>query len=116
MSDIVLPGQPIPLPRGPVPRSGSGTYTRDAQLRASIVGIAKMDGSVGLSVLLPLVIGNLTMIVFFHGGPIIDDYDFSCTVSPSYVQLGSARIDYSTVSASGYALDKCSGWRTTPSR
>jgi exosome complex RNA-binding protein Rrp4 len=64
-SGIVLPGQPIPLPRGPVPQSGLGTYTRDAQLRASVVGIPRMDGSVGFPVLLPLVIGNLTVIVFF---------------------------------------------------
>jgi exosome complex RNA-binding protein Rrp4 len=67
MPDIVLPGQPIPLPRGPVPQSGSGTYTKDAQLRASVVGIPRMDGSVGLCILLPYGIGNLTMIVFFHG-------------------------------------------------
>lgn len=46
MPDIVLPGQPIPLPRGPIPRSGSGIYIRDAQLRASLVGVPRMDGAV----------------------------------------------------------------------
>jgi exosome complex component CSL4 len=51
-SNIVLPGQPIPLPRGPIPQVGAGIYTRDAQMRASVVGVPKMDGSVGLYVLL----------------------------------------------------------------
>jgi exosome complex component CSL4 len=53
-SNIVLPGQPIPLPRGPVPQSGAGIYSRDAQIRASVVGVPRMDGSVGLCVLLSL--------------------------------------------------------------
>lgn len=51
MPDIVLPGQPIPLPRGPIPQCGSGVYTRDAQVRASVVGVPGMYGSVGLCVL-----------------------------------------------------------------
>jgi hypothetical protein len=52
VNDILLPGQPIPHPRGPVPQPGSGVYTRDAQLRASVVGVPRMDGSVGSCVLL----------------------------------------------------------------
>lgn len=46
-SDIVLPGQPITLPRGPLPLLGSGTYTRDGQVRASLVGVPSITGSVG---------------------------------------------------------------------
>lgn len=46
MSDTVLPGQPIPLPRGPVPQLGRGTYVRDAQVRASLVGAPGYQGSV----------------------------------------------------------------------
>ncbi|KAH9837087.1 uncharacterized protein C8Q71DRAFT_756760 [Rhodofomes roseus] len=44
-SDLVLPGQPIPLPRGPVPQLGSGIYSRDGNIRASLVGIPGYEGS-----------------------------------------------------------------------
>lgn len=47
-SDLTLPGQPIPLPRGPVPQLGSGIYSRDGQVRASLVGVPRYEGSVGL--------------------------------------------------------------------
>lgn len=45
--DTVLPGQPIPVQRGPAPQLGTGVYTRDGQLRASIVGVPQYQGSVG---------------------------------------------------------------------
>ncbi len=48
MSDCVLPGQPIPLPKGPVPRLGRGIYTKDGQVRAGLIGSPHYDGSVGL--------------------------------------------------------------------
>ncbi|EIW64425.1 exosome non-catalytic core subunit CSL4 [Trametes versicolor FP-101664 SS1] len=44
-SDTVLPGQPIPLPRGPVPQLGGGTYIRDGTVRASLVGVPQYSGS-----------------------------------------------------------------------
>lgn len=47
-SDTVLPGQPIVIPRGPVPQLGSGTYLRDGQVRASLMGVPRHQGSVGL--------------------------------------------------------------------
>ncbi|KAJ8596992.1 hypothetical protein M405DRAFT_804619 [Rhizopogon salebrosus TDB-379] len=43
-SDILLPGQPVSLPRGPAPNLGSGLYIKDGQARASLVGIAQYDG------------------------------------------------------------------------
>ncbi|KAI9058848.1 hypothetical protein FKP32DRAFT_1231212 [Trametes sanguinea] len=43
-SDIVLPGQPIPLPRGPVPQLGGGIYSRDGTVRASLVGVPQYSG------------------------------------------------------------------------
>jgi len=46
-SDLILPGQPIPLPRGPVPQLGSGVYMRDGQPRASLVGVPRYEGPVG---------------------------------------------------------------------
>ena len=48
-SDCLLPGQPVPLPRGPLPQLGSGIYTKDGQPRASLVGIPRYDASVGFS-------------------------------------------------------------------
>ncbi|KAJ4486278.1 hypothetical protein J3R30DRAFT_3283674 [Lentinula aciculospora] len=44
-SDLVLPGQPIPLPRGPVPKIGRGIYEKDSQIRASLVGVPRFEGS-----------------------------------------------------------------------
>lgn len=46
-SDVVLPGQRIPIPRGPLPNLGAGTYIRDGQVRASIMGIPTHQGPVG---------------------------------------------------------------------
>jgi hypothetical protein len=46
-SDLCLPGQPIPIPRGPAPAIGSGIYSRDGQVRASVVGVPRYEGSVG---------------------------------------------------------------------
>ncbi|KZT75181.1 hypothetical protein DAEQUDRAFT_24424 [Daedalea quercina L-15889] len=44
-SDVVLPGQPIPLPRGPAPQRGNGIYSRDGLVRASLVGVPSYEGS-----------------------------------------------------------------------
>jgi exosome complex component CSL4 len=47
VSDILLPGQLLSLPRGPVPKLGGGLYLKDGQVRASLVGVAQYEGSVG---------------------------------------------------------------------
>lgn len=44
----MLPGQPIPLPRGPAPQLGGGTYLLDGQVRAALVGVPSYDGPVGI--------------------------------------------------------------------
>ncbi|KAG5654793.1 hypothetical protein H0H81_003801 [Sphagnurus paluster] len=44
-SEVVLPGQPILLPRGPALQLGPGTYQRQQQVRASLLGVPKNDGS-----------------------------------------------------------------------
>ncbi|ETW87328.1 hypothetical protein HETIRDRAFT_308387 [Heterobasidion irregulare TC 32-1] len=44
-SDCLLPGQPVPLPRGPLPQLGSGIYMKDGEPRASLVGIPRYDAS-----------------------------------------------------------------------
>lgn len=47
-SNMLLPGQPVFLPRGPAPNLGGGLYIKDGQVRASLVGVAQNDGPVGL--------------------------------------------------------------------
>jgi hypothetical protein len=47
-SDFLLPGQPVPLPRGPTLKLGSGIYTRNGETRASLFGTPLQQGSVGL--------------------------------------------------------------------
>ncbi|KIM85350.1 hypothetical protein PILCRDRAFT_817353 [Piloderma croceum F 1598] len=46
VSDFLLPGQPVPLPRGPIPQLGNGIYSRDGQVRASLVGVPHYEGSI----------------------------------------------------------------------
>lgn len=46
--DVVLPGQPVPVPRGPIPQIGGGIYSRDGFVRASLIGVPSYSGSVGL--------------------------------------------------------------------
>ncbi|KIJ68325.1 hypothetical protein HYDPIDRAFT_124691 [Hydnomerulius pinastri MD-312] len=43
-SETLLPGQPVPLPRGPVPNLGGGLYIKDGQVRASLVGVPRYEG------------------------------------------------------------------------
>lgn len=43
---LLLPGQPITLPKGPAAQLGAGTYVRDGKLRASLVGVPRFTGGV----------------------------------------------------------------------
>ncbi|EIW86604.1 exoribonuclease [Coniophora puteana RWD-64-598 SS2] len=43
-SDILLPGQPVFL-RGPAPSLGGGLYLSEGQVRASVVGVPRQQGS-----------------------------------------------------------------------
>ncbi|KAJ7597158.1 hypothetical protein C8J56DRAFT_817502 [Mycena floridula] len=45
MTSVLLPGQPIPI-RGPCPQLGSGVYSRDNEVKASVVGSPGYDGSI----------------------------------------------------------------------
>jgi len=40
----LVPGQPIPLPKGPTLQLGVGTYLRDGKMRASLVGFPQFTG------------------------------------------------------------------------
>jgi len=51
MSDCLVPGQPVPLPRGPTLQLGTGVYTRNGETRASLLGTPQFHGPVGLSFL-----------------------------------------------------------------
>ena len=44
--DLKLPGQPIQIPRGPAPLLSNGVYSRDGQVRASLVGVPVYQASV----------------------------------------------------------------------
>lgn len=47
LSTTVLPGQPIILPpRTPAPQLGPGTYQRDGLVRASLLGVPRINASV----------------------------------------------------------------------
>lgn len=47
MDSILLPGQPIALPpKAPAPKLGPGAYSRDNEIKASLLGLPKLDGSV----------------------------------------------------------------------
>jgi hypothetical protein len=46
--DSLVPGQPVPLPRGPSLQLGGGIYTRNGETRASVFGTPVHQGSVGL--------------------------------------------------------------------
>lgn len=49
VSETLLPGQPVPLLRGPAPTLGAGLYAKDGQVRASLVGVPQYKGPVGFS-------------------------------------------------------------------
>lgn len=44
VSETLLPGQPVPLLRGPAPTLGAGLYAKDGQVRASLVGVPQYKG------------------------------------------------------------------------
>jgi len=49
----VLPGQPVNLPpRAPVPQIGAGVYERDGQIRATVIGLPQLEGTVRSTLLL----------------------------------------------------------------
>lgn len=45
-ADLKLPGQPIQIPRGHAPQLSNGVYSRDGQVRASLVGAPVYQASV----------------------------------------------------------------------
>ena len=47
-SDSLVPGQPVPLLRGPSLQLGGGIYTRNGETRASVFGTPVHQGSVRL--------------------------------------------------------------------
>ena len=45
----LLPGQPLDI-SGPIPKLVEGLYTRDGQVRASVIGYPRSDGTVSKSI------------------------------------------------------------------
>ncbi|EGN98923.1 hypothetical protein SERLA73DRAFT_181651 [Serpula lacrymans var. lacrymans S7.3] len=44
-SQAVLPGQPVAIPLGPTLQIGGGLYSKDGQVRASLIGVPRSKGS-----------------------------------------------------------------------
>ncbi|KAG8960822.1 exosome 3'-_5 exonuclease subunit ski4 (Csl4) [Tulasnella sp. 419] len=44
LNSILIPGQPLVLPKGPTPKFGSGIYLKDGKARASLIGVPKNEG------------------------------------------------------------------------
>lgn len=99
-SDILLPGQPLNIPRGPVPLLGGGIYSRDGQFRASLVGVPSYEGSVGV----PCADSSWT-----NGSTTSPHHtdlgDISCTASPTHLKLCCSRFDHAIVTSASYAFD-----------
>ena len=101
---LVLPGQPIPLPRGPMPQLGSGVYVRDGHTRASLVGIPRYEGSVGD---VSLAAGHL------HCNIVLDAGHLSRPTSPTVHKLDRHRLGDAALATAGHACDHCRRRRTT---
>jgi hypothetical protein len=100
-SEFMLPGQPIPLLRGPVPQLGNGTYIRDGQVRASLVGVPRYEGSVCV---LPLFFSQLSRINQFLCF-VIDTGYISCTASAPDTKFCCSRICHPFIASAGYAFN-----------
>jgi exosome complex RNA-binding protein Rrp4 len=61
--DFKIPGQPISIPRGPAPQLSAGVYSRDGQIRASLVGVPSYQHAVGVLFFIPLDLNNFATIV-----------------------------------------------------
>lgn len=40
---MLLPGQSVPVPKGPIPQLGRGVYAKDGIVRASLLGEPQYD-------------------------------------------------------------------------
>lgn len=94
----LLPGQPIQLQKGPVPQLGSGIYSRDGQVRASLVGVPTHEGSVRY-------ILHVAFHTFFSMAYRVDTRHLSCTATSSSTQLGGAGISYPLIAVTSDACD-----------
>jgi hypothetical protein len=76
----MLPGQPIPLPRGPAPQLGGGIYLLDGQVRPALVGVPSYDGPVGIIL---RHVDSYSKAVTSH----LDIVNYSCPPSPTSAEF-----------------------------
>ncbi len=105
MDSLVLPGQPVPLAKGPVPQLGSGIYARDALLRSSLVGIPNYNGPVG----------SLSSLRHFNLNYIVDTRDNARSASPARVKLCCSWDDHAIVTPASHTFNQRRGWHSSAS-
>jgi hypothetical protein len=111
-SDYLLPGQPVPLPRGPTLELGSGIYTRNGETRASLFGTPLQQGSVGLfSRCFDSTLNN-----FSRSSRLPDLDNTSCKTPSTCTEFHRIRFHHPTIPSTGGGLYHRCGWRTTPTR
>lgn len=118
-SDLTLPGQLVPLPRGPIPQLGSGIYSRDGQARASLVGVPRYEGSVGLhsSCLIGDALNDIRAFAPIMAFALYVDFDnFSRTTSSTIAQLSGPWISDTTLAIASNVVNICCRWHTTAGR
>ena len=106
MDNLVLPGQPVPLAKGHVPKLGSGIYSRDAILRSSLVGIPRHSGPVS----------SLRSLQQFTLNSIVDTRDNTRSASPARAELCCSWNDHATVSPASHTFNQRRGWHSSTSR
>ena len=106
MDSLVLPGQPVPLAKGPVPQLGSGIYARDALLRSSLVGTPNYNGPVG----------GLCSFRYFDLNSIVDTRDNARSASPARVELCCSWDDHAIVPTASDTFNQRRRWHSSASR
>jgi hypothetical protein len=96
-SDSLIPGQPVPLPRGPALQLGSGIYSKNGQIRASLVGTPLYHGSVGLSSLCTWFDLN----DLFRSPRLLECNNISCKTSSTGTEFRCVRFYHPAVPSAG---------------
>lgn len=106
---FLLPGQPIPIPRGPALQLGSGTYSRDNEVRSSILGVPQFEGSVCIFLSSLCTAQGLYLIEqsMALSTDIVDTLSTASPAPSSVSQFRCTRDSHATVATAGNDFDKC---------
>lgn len=112
---ILLPGQPIALPKGPTLRLGAGTYVREGKPRASLVGTLQSQAGVS----------RLSVKVFMNASPTawptfnsehIGTIHRTNQAPSSSSSLSRAGDDYPIVPSAGFTVNNGGRWYSSTAR